>query len=123
MFRASPNSSQIDLFSNVEQFLREHDQEKLHDPDAWHNVFLDQVTKRIPEERFAELFDKEALIIVPATLANDHGGVATTPENERSLRGRQRGEVGQTYGESIPFANVTRDHCPEPRNASLQSAS
>jgi hypothetical protein len=55
--------------------------------------------------------------------ANDHGGVATTPENERSLRGRQRGEVGQTYGDSIPFANVTRDHCPEPRNASLQSAS
>ena len=59
MFRASPNSSQIDLFSNVEQFLRERDQEKLHDPNAWHNVFLDQVTKRIPEERFAELFDKE----------------------------------------------------------------
>lgn len=57
------------------------------------------------------------------TVANDHGGVATTPENERSLRRRQRGEVDQTYGESIPFANVTRDHCPEPRNASLQSAS
>ena len=55
--------------------------------------------------------------------ANDHGWVATTPENERSLRGRQREEVGQTYGDSIPFANVTRDHCPEPRNASLQSAS
>jgi hypothetical protein len=57
------------------------------------------------------------------SLANDHGGVATTPANERSSQGRQWGEVGQTYGESIPFANVTRDHCPEPRNASLQSAS
>ena len=57
MFRASPNCSQIDLFSNVEQFLRERDQEKLNDPNAWHNVFLDQVTNRIPEERFAGLFD------------------------------------------------------------------
>lgn len=60
MFRASPDSSQIDLFSNVEQFLRERDQEKLNDPNAWHNVFLDQVTKRIPEERFAGLFDEES---------------------------------------------------------------
>jgi hypothetical protein len=59
MFRASPNCSQIDLFSNVEQFLRERDQEKLNDPNAWHNVFLDQVTNRIPEERFAGLFDEE----------------------------------------------------------------
>ena len=59
MFRTSPDSSQIDLLSNVEQFLREHDQEKLNDPNAWHNVFLDQVTKRIPEARFAERFDKE----------------------------------------------------------------
>ena len=42
MFRASPYSSQIDLFSNIEQFLRERDQEKLNDADAWHNVFLDQ---------------------------------------------------------------------------------
>jgi hypothetical protein len=49
MFRASPDSSQIDLFSNIEQFLRERDQVKLNDPNAWHNVFLDQVTKRIPE--------------------------------------------------------------------------
>ncbi|WPL19979.1 transposase [Thiorhodovibrio frisius] len=57
MFRASPASSQIDLFSNVEQFLRALDQKKLNDPNAWQNVFLDQVTNRIPEERFAELFD------------------------------------------------------------------
>jgi len=59
MFRASPDSSQIDLFSNIEQFLRERDQEKLNDANAWHNVFLDQVTKRIPEARFADLFDEE----------------------------------------------------------------
>jgi len=57
MFRASPASSQIDLFSNIEQFLRECDQEKLNEANAWHNVFLDQVTQRIPEERFAGLFD------------------------------------------------------------------
>ena len=57
MLRASPDSSQIDLFSRVEQFLRERDQAKLNDPDAWHNVFLDQVIRRVPEERFAELFD------------------------------------------------------------------
>jgi hypothetical protein len=57
MFRVSPESSQIDLFSNVEQFLSPRQLEKLNDPDAWHNVFLDQVTKRIPEARFAELFD------------------------------------------------------------------
>ena len=59
MFRASPDSSRIDLFSNIEQFLRERDQVKLNDPNTWHNVFLDQVTKRIDEERFAELFDEE----------------------------------------------------------------
>lgn len=59
MFRCSSSSSQIDLFSNVEQFLRARDQEKLNDPNAWHNVFLDQVTRGIPEERFAELFDEE----------------------------------------------------------------
>lgn len=58
MFRASPDSSQIDLFSNIEQFLRGRDQEKLNDPNAWHNVFLDQVVKRVSEERFAELFDE-----------------------------------------------------------------
>jgi hypothetical protein len=59
MFRASPASSQIDLLSHIEQFLRQRDQEKLNDPIAWHNVFLDQVTKRIPEERFSLLFDEE----------------------------------------------------------------
>jgi hypothetical protein len=58
MFRASPDSSQIDLFSNLEQFLRERDQEQLNDPNAWHNVILDQVVKRVSEERFVELFDE-----------------------------------------------------------------
>ncbi len=58
MFRASPDSSQIDLFSNIEQLLRERDQEKLNDPNAWHNVFLDQVVKGVSEECFAELFDE-----------------------------------------------------------------
>ena len=53
MFRTSPDSSQIDLLSHIEQFLRQRDQEKLNDPIAWHHVFLDQVTKRIPEERFS----------------------------------------------------------------------
>jgi hypothetical protein len=58
MFRASPDSSQIDLLSNIEQYLRTRDQEKLNDANAWHNVFLDRVTKRIPEERFSLLFDE-----------------------------------------------------------------
>jgi hypothetical protein len=57
MFRASPGSLQIDLFNHIEQFLGPRQLEKLNDPDAWHKVFLDQVTKRIPEGRFAELFD------------------------------------------------------------------
>ena len=39
------------------QFLPRRDQEKLNNPHAWHNLFLDQVTKRVPEERVAELFD------------------------------------------------------------------
>ena len=51
MLRASPKTSQFDLFSQVEQFLRECEQDKLNDPNAWQNVFPDQVTKRIPEER------------------------------------------------------------------------
>lgn len=58
MFRASADSSQIDLFSNIEQFLREPDQKKLNAPNAWHNIFLDQVTNGIPEERFRALFDE-----------------------------------------------------------------
>ena len=49
MFRARPTSNQIDLFSQVEQFLRGQDQKKFKDPNAWQNVFLDQVTNRIPE--------------------------------------------------------------------------
>jgi hypothetical protein len=57
MFRASPASSQIDLFSNIEQFLRERDQEKLNDPNAWHNVFLDQVTQARSRGALCGLFD------------------------------------------------------------------
>lgn len=59
MFRASPDTSQIDIFTNIEQFLRGRDQEKLNNPNAWHNVFLDQVTKRIDEHCFGDLFDEE----------------------------------------------------------------
>ncbi len=58
MFRASAGSSQIDLFRNIEQFLREPDQKTLNAPNAWHNVFLDQVTNGIPEEWFRALFDE-----------------------------------------------------------------
>jgi hypothetical protein len=57
MFKASPDSLQIDLFSPIEQFLGPRQLEKRNGPDAWHNVFLDRVTQRIPEGRFAELFD------------------------------------------------------------------
>ena len=59
MFRASSNRSQNDAFSNVEHFLRRRDQKKLNDSNAWYNIFLEQVTKRIPEERFSVLFDDE----------------------------------------------------------------
>ena len=55
----SHNRSQIDLFSNVEQYLPERDKEMLNDPSAWHHVFLDQVINRISEERFADLCDEE----------------------------------------------------------------
>jgi len=58
MFRASPDSSQIELLCNIEQYLCPRDQEKLNEAHAWHNVFLDQVSKRIPEERFSLLFDE-----------------------------------------------------------------
>jgi len=37
------------------------------------------------------------------------------------LRGRQRSEVGEVFGDSILLANVTRRPCSEPRNASPQS--
>jgi hypothetical protein len=45
MFRASPDNRQIDLLSNIEQYLRPRDQEKLNDANAWHNVFLDQAKR------------------------------------------------------------------------------
>ena len=57
-----PKYHQIDIFSifsNVEQFLSKGAQEKLNDPDAWYNVFCEEVTKRIPEERFSGLFDDD----------------------------------------------------------------
>lgn len=57
MFRVSRNSSQLDIFSNAEQFLRARDQKKLNDPTAWQNIFLDQVIRCVPEARFAGLFD------------------------------------------------------------------
>ena len=59
MFRISSSCSQNDMFSNTEQFLRKRDQKILNDKNAWYNVFLEQVTKRIPEERFGVLFDDE----------------------------------------------------------------
>ncbi|MFZ1575192.1 MAG: transposase, partial [Chromatiaceae bacterium] len=37
---------------------RERDPEKRNDPNAWQNVFLDQVTQQLPAERFAGLFDE-----------------------------------------------------------------
>jgi len=59
MFRISPKHHEIDIFSNVEQFLSKGAQEKLNDPGAWYNVFCEEVTKRIPEERFSGLFDDD----------------------------------------------------------------
>jgi hypothetical protein len=50
MFRAVPDSSQIDLLSNVEQLLSPRPLEKLSDACAWHNVFL--ATRRCSAPHF-----------------------------------------------------------------------
>lgn len=60
MFQASQDTSQIDLCSNIERFLHGRDPVKPNDPNAWHNVFLDQVTRRIDEARFRDLLDEES---------------------------------------------------------------
>ena len=56
MFRSSPKSKQIDLFSNSSSMLKGKALKACNDADRWHNQFRLQVTNRIDEDIFRPLF-------------------------------------------------------------------
>lgn len=45
------------MLGNIEQFMPKREQKKLNDANAWYNIFLEQITKRISEAVFSVLFD------------------------------------------------------------------
>ena len=55
MYRPT-SASQSDLLTNFELHLGASKREKLHDPNAWHNVFFKHLVSKIDEDRFAPLF-------------------------------------------------------------------
>lgn len=55
MYRRT-SASQSDLLTNFELHLGASKREKLHDPNAWHNVFFEHLVSKIDEDRFAPLF-------------------------------------------------------------------
>ena len=91
----------------------ERDQDKLNDPNAWQNVFLDQVTKRIPEERFAGLFDDVTgrpnapirVLVAMLILKEEQGLKRHHSPTPRGLLGQGHGDVG-TGGIDIDLAEA-----------------
>lgn len=59
MFRPTKKETQIDMFSNVADMLRGPANGQFNDRDAWHNVFFEQVIKRVDEDLFKELFSQK----------------------------------------------------------------
>ena len=56
MFRSSPKSKQLDLFTNSSSMLKGKALKAYNDADRWHNQFRLQVTNRIDEDIFRPLF-------------------------------------------------------------------
>ena len=58
MFRSSPNTPQIDLFTATEKMLSGKSLNLYEDNYGWHNLFFEQVTSRIDESIFKQLYTK-----------------------------------------------------------------
>jgi len=56
MFKRTPDT-QVDLFENFSAQLPARKSSMLDDPNAWHNVFLREVTSRVDEAVFEPLFN------------------------------------------------------------------
>lgn len=58
MFRASNKETQLDMFTSISRMLKGTAYEQFHDGQAWHNIFREQVLKRIDENVFRSLFSE-----------------------------------------------------------------
>ena len=56
MFRKSQSAPQLGIFSSPSSLLSGKSKKHYLDPQAWHNIFRKQVTMRINESLFSELF-------------------------------------------------------------------
>ena len=56
MFRKSQPAPQLGIFSSPSSLLSGKSKKHYLDPQAWHNIFRKQVTMRINENLFSELF-------------------------------------------------------------------
>ncbi len=57
MFRKTKKETQMDLFYSPSNLLGKRAFKKFDDPKAWQNIFYKEVTSRIDESLFSELFD------------------------------------------------------------------
>lgn len=58
MFRKSPNSSQLDIFTSPAALFRGESLKMYENPKAWYNQFREQVTMRINEDIFRPLYSQ-----------------------------------------------------------------
>jgi len=56
MFRTSPTSSPLNLFTNISEHLNGTRQKKYKDKNAWHNLFWQYITSAIDERKYKGLF-------------------------------------------------------------------
>lgn len=57
MFKKSNPEVQISLFNSAKELLNEKSKKKFNDPNAWHNLFRNNVLSGIDEDHFRPLFD------------------------------------------------------------------
>jgi len=56
MFRTSPTSNPLNLFTNISEHLNGTRQKKYNDKNAWHNLFWQYITCSIEEQKYKPLF-------------------------------------------------------------------
>lgn len=56
MFRTSPTSSPLNLFTNISEHLNGTRQKKYNDENCWHNLFWQHITSAIDERKYRPLF-------------------------------------------------------------------
>jgi hypothetical protein len=56
MFRKSTINQQLDMFSSPVQMMGKRESNQYDDPNAWHNKFYREVTRKVDEDIFKPLF-------------------------------------------------------------------